>query len=107
MSKSDKIWQKIVEARGQAPRVMVVEYVKTVITEAKDSSFEQLAQLGSADSMSQGEVVASKLITCLGQQLWLEQDEELSYILEIAGELDRQADDRRLWSKLFEVIERL
>lgn len=107
MKKSDELWQSIVEARGQAPRSLIVEYVKAVIDEAKGLPFEKLAVSNSEGSMSEGEVVVSKLIAGLGQQVWLEEDDELSRVLELAGDLDMRAEDRQLWGELFEVIDRL
>ena len=107
MKKSDELWQNIVAARGQATRGDIVGYVKAVIAEAKAVSLEQLIKSDSTGGMSDGEIVASKLITGLAQQAWLEEDDDLSRVLELASDLDRQVDSRQLWDELFEVVDHL
>jgi len=109
MNKSDEHWKRLVEYRGHAPRELVVAYTKAVVEEAKRLPMTQLATRGSAHSMSQGEIVASKLITGLAQQEWLdvETEPDLEDILSIAGQLDMQVDDQELWQELFEKVHRL
>lgn len=107
MRKSDELWQIIVKARGQAPRAVIVEYAKAVIAEAKAIPLEQLVKNDPAGDMSEGEVVASKLITGLGQQAWLEDDDELSRVFELAGQLDVRVEGPQLWSELFEAVDNL
>jgi hypothetical protein len=113
MDKSDQLWNSLFRYGTSAPRDDIVKYIKMVVIEAKSHPIHELTVRrdngqGLA-SLSLGETIASKIITVLARQDWLdeESDQELSEILEIAGQLDINSQDELLWSELFEKVEKL
>lgn len=107
MNKQSKLWEEIVNSKGRAAREVVAAYVKAVTDEAKDVPFEELAQVDPGENLSRGEFIASKFITALAQQEWLDDDEELSEILSIAGQIDMDSANQYLWKKLFAEVAKL
>lgn len=101
MAKSDQLWQDLFQYGTHAPRGLVVAYVKAVVDEVRE--------LPKQDLVTKDELVASKLITSIAQQEWINPDSEpeLEDILKIAAQLDMHARNEGLWQELFEVVDKL
>jgi len=98
-----------------APRELLVAYIKALAREARDLPPNEREARGDYTNrankfpQTKGEDIASDIQSSLAQQEWISYDaaDDLEEIGEIAGSLEMNTDDHRLWLELFEKADKL
>lgn len=114
MQTSNHLWQQLATYGANAPRSLVVAYIKALADEAMQLPSQERKGRGdnvpgSPNVMSPGETIASSLIIAIAQQEWIDPDREpqLENILAIAGQLDMEVADARLWQEFIDAADAL
>ena len=98
-----------------APRELLVAYVKALVKQAKQlppnerEARGDLSRPGYEPQQTRGEDIVWDILSCLLQQDWISYDtaDDLEEIIEVASQLDINADDHELWQALFEKVDNL
>ena len=114
MKKSDALWEKIYN-NTNAPRQLLVEYVKELASEAKQLPIDEREARGDyADSskkfpQTRGEEIANAINYALSMQDWIDYEtaDDLEEVGEIAGNLEISPDKHKLWQELFAKVDEL
>lgn len=115
MNKTEELRREITEQSPDAPRVLLVRYLKQLAAEAKALSDLEREIRGNYSALNAkfpqtiGEDIASDISSSLAWQDWINWDDapDLEYIGSVAGQLERFTDDHALWQELFEKIDKL
>jgi hypothetical protein len=112
MEFDDKTWKKV---DHNAPRELVVDTIKAIISQAKTIPIEKLVACGDYHNTKNrypqtiGERIADALSYILASQDWVDGESEpiLDEMLGIVSQLDIDVSDIRNWQDLFLVSENL
>jgi hypothetical protein len=100
---------------GYTPRETLVTYIKALGAEAKQLAPNEREARGDYTNkankfpQTKGEDIASDIQSGISQQDWVrhDTDDDLEEVAEIAGSLEINTDDHKLWQELFEKIDNL
>lgn len=115
MKKKSTELYSLITHLAEAPRELIVAYIKLMVDEAKELPANERESRGDYHNLSnkfpqtKGEDIASDISSCLATQDWLnwDSDPQLEEIGSIAGSLEMYTDDHMLWQELFERADKL
>lgn len=95
---------------------VVIEQLESLISDAQRVSITELCKKGNYKQQpdlrypqTKGEYIADSISTLLASQSWIDGTTEplLDDILEVAGELDKDANQPNKWEQLFNLAEQI